>query len=143
MVQYQILDIWGAIAYAGFPPLAITVKPALSTTLDATIPPGSHVTKTNTSGFHKAVDAASKTDVVFFFRGNHLHKEAEFIDRPGIQLPSIPSNLLKELSNVNPIISLVGLDSIVDHVSAIVSAGYPGQYAGEVLPDGLFGRNHR
>ena len=33
----------GAIACEVFPPSAITVEPALSTTLAATIPPGSHI----------------------------------------------------------------------------------------------------
>jgi xylan 1,4-beta-xylosidase len=111
---------------------------------------GCDVTKDDKSGFNEAIDAAAIADVVIFLGGNNLHMEAEFIDRPDIRLPSIQANLLEELAKVNSKIILVllhggmvGLDTAANHVSAIVSAGYPGRYAGEVLPDVLFGQNNR
>jgi xylan 1,4-beta-xylosidase len=111
---------------------------------------GCDVTKDDKSGFKDAIDAASRADVVIFLGGNNLHMEAEFVDRPDIRLPFIQASLLEELAKVNSRIILVllhggmvGLDAAVNHVSAIVSAGYPGRYAGEVLPDVLFGQNDR
>jgi len=66
--------------------------------------------------------------------------------RPDIRLPEIQTQLLQKLASVNPRIVLVllhggmvGLDNVLDHVEAIVSAGYPGRYASKVLPEALLG----
>ena len=111
---------------------------------------GCSVSGSNTTGFAEAVDVASKADVVIFIGGLDLHLEKESKDRPDIRLPSIQAQLLQELAKVNSNIVLVlmhggmvGLDAVIDHVPAVVSTGYPGRYAGQVLPDMLFGFNER
>ena len=70
--------------------------------------------------------------------------------RPDIRLPDIQARLLRELASVNPRIVLVllhggmvGLDDVLDHVPAVVSAGYPGRYASTVLPEALLGIRDR
>jgi xylan 1,4-beta-xylosidase len=104
----------------------------------------------DTSDFEIAIKKASKSDVVVFVGGIGLKLENESEDRPDIRLPAIQVDLIKRLAEVNPNIVLVlmhggmvGLDDVLGHVAAVVSIGYPGRYAGTVLPEVLFGLNDR
>jgi hypothetical protein len=70
--------------------------------------------------------------------------------RPDIRLPEVQTQLLQRIAKVNPKIVLVllhggmvGLDDVLEHVEAIVSAGYPGRYASTVLPEALLGVRDR
>jgi beta-glucosidase-like glycosyl hydrolase len=108
---------------------------------------GCAVSGTDISGFSKAKDAASQADVVIFMGGLDASLEAEGKDRPDIRLPSVQSKLIQEIAQVNANIVLVlmhggmvGLDAVIHHVPVVVSMGYPGIYAGEVLPEVLLGR---
>jgi beta-glucosidase-like glycosyl hydrolase len=99
-----------------------------------------------TDGFKAALQVASESDVVVFLGGLNQTIEDEGIDRPDIRLPDIQVDLIQRLAQVNPNIVLVllhggmvALEEVVDSVSAIVSAGYPGRYAGMALPEALFG----
>ena len=74
-------------------------------------------------------------------------EEWDWID---IGLPTIQKQLLQELSQVNPNIVLVlmhgGMLAVYDlsgMVASIVSVGYPGRYAGEILPQVLNGIKDR
>jgi Glycosyl hydrolase family 3 C-terminal domain/Fibronectin type III-like domain len=76
--------------------------------------------------------------------------EAENRDRPDIRLPSIQSALIREIASVNSNVVLalmhggmVGLDAVIDQVPVVVSMGYPGIYAGELLPDVLLGHTEK
>lgn len=111
---------------------------------------GCHTFGSDSSGFQEALDVASKAKVVVFIGGLNLTLEAESKDRPDIRLPAIQAKLIQEVAKVNPNIVLflmhggmVALDSVIDQVPAVVSAGYPGRYAGEVLPDVLLGNTER
>ncbi|CAB9497090.1 xylosidase/alpha-L-arabinofuranosidase 1 [Seminavis robusta] len=111
---------------------------------------GCSVNGNDKTGFAEAIDVAKKADVVIYVGGNNLHMEAEFIDRPDIRLPAIQVELLQEIAKVNDKIvtvllhgGMIGLDAIVNQAAAVISAGYPGRYAGEILPDVLFGKNAR
>jgi len=111
---------------------------------------GCAVSGTNTSGFIETFKMASDAETVVFLGGLDLRWESEDRDRPNIRLPDIQVDLIQKLSKINPRIVLilmhggmVGLDDVLDHVEAIVSIGYPGPYAGEVLPRALFGLEQR
>ena len=73
--------------------------------------------------------------------------EAEAHDRMDIRLPEIQAKLLKEVSRVNSNIVLVLMhggivamdDATIQLAKAIVSLGYPGRFAGEVVPEVLYG----
>jgi hypothetical protein len=98
------------------------------------------------SGFESAIQVASRADTVVFIGGLDLRIESEARDRPDIRLPDIQVRLLQQVSRINPNIVLVllhggmvGLDDVIDKVDAIVSLGYPGMYAGSILPKALFG----
>jgi Glycosyl hydrolase family 3 C-terminal domain len=68
------------------------------------------------------------------------------MDRPDVRLPTIQVKLIRQIARINPNIVLVllhggmvGLDDVLDHVKTIVSVGYPGPYAGTVVPRMLYG----
>jgi hypothetical protein len=107
---------------------------------------GCSVSGTNTSDFPSALEVASKADTVVFLGGLDLQIESEDKDRPDIRLPAIQVKLIQEISMINRRIVLVllhggmvGLDDVLGYVDAIVSLGYPGMYAGEILPKALYG----
>ena len=107
---------------------------------------GCDVAGIDTKGFQEAKDLASNADLVIFLGGLDHNLEAESKDRPDIRLPSIQSHLIQELAPLCPNFVLVlmhggmvGLDAVIDLVPVVVSMGYPGIYAGELLPDVLMG----
>jgi hypothetical protein len=111
---------------------------------------GCKVISNDTTGYHEAIEAASRASTIVFIGGLDGHLEGEDWDRSDISLPTIQVRLLRELSRRNHRIVLVllhggmiGLDDVIDHVDAIVSLGYPGPYAGEVLAEVLYGRRKR
>lgn len=111
---------------------------------------GCSVAGNDTADFVEAIEAASLSDVVVFLGGIDRSVEEESMDRPDIRLPAIQVHLLRRLSEVNPNIVLVlmhggmvGLDEVLDYVSSVVSIGYPGRYAGTVLPETLYGIRDR
>lgn len=107
---------------------------------------GCDVAGTDTKGFQEARDVASDADLVIFLGGLDSSLEKESKDRPDIRLSSIQSQLIQELtplcSNFVLVLmhgGMVGLDAVIDRVPVVVSMGYPGIYAGELLPDVLMG----
>ncbi|KAG7342096.1 glycoside hydrolase [Nitzschia inconspicua] len=111
---------------------------------------GCRVMGNDTSRFDEAVGVASMADTVVFVGGLDGVLEGEDKDRPDIRLPLIQQKLLHKIARVNPRVILVllhggmiGLDGVIDQVQAIVSMGYPGPYAGTVLPKALYGIENR
>lgn len=107
---------------------------------------GCTVSGNDTSRFDEALRLAAESDVVVFLGGLDLHLEAEDWDRPDIHLPPIQVDLIHKLSKACSNIVLVllhggmvGLDDVLDKVSSVVSIGYPGPFAGMVLPRALYG----
>lgn len=109
---------------------------------------GCDVFGSDESHFGIALDVAQQADAVVFIGGLNSELEGEELDRPDIRIPHIQSKLIKEVSAVNPNIVLVLIhggvvaldDDTESSVKAIVSAGYPGMYAGRIIPEALLGQ---
>lgn len=104
----------------------------------------------NVTAFEAAKVIAEQADVVVFLGGLNTSMEAESLDRNDIRLPKIQEELITDLAKVNTNIVLVlmhggmvAVDTIIDSVASIVSLGYPGRYAGDALPEALFGLTDR
>ena len=111
---------------------------------------GCKVYGNGTQWFDSAKEIAAESDVVVFMGGLNMSLEREEWDWIDIGLPTIQKQLLQELSQVNPNIVLVlmhgGMLAVYDlsgMVASIVSVGYPGRYAGEILPQVLNGIKDR
>lgn len=111
---------------------------------------GCDTTGDDRSRFGLAIDAALKSDVVVFIGGSSFELEDEMLDRPDIRLPAIQEELIRELSYVNPNIVLVlmhggmvGVDNVLEYVPGLVSTGFPGAFAGTVIPRVLYGLEPR
>lgn len=104
----------------------------------------------NVSSFESALAIAQDADVVIFLGGLNASLEAESLDRTDVRLPTIQQELITELAKINSNIVLVlmhggmvAVDALVDAVASLVSIGYPGRYAGDLLPSALFGLTDR
>jgi beta-glucosidase-like glycosyl hydrolase len=104
----------------------------------------------NASAFESALAIARDADVVIFLGGLNTSLEAESRDRTDVLLPTVQQELITELAKVNSNIVLVlmhggmvAVESVVDAVASLISVGYPGRYAGELLPAALFGLTDR
>lgn len=109
--------------------------------------------------FKEIAKETSKSDVIIFVGGISADYEGEAGDagaggyygfssgdRSTMKLPSVQTELLKELKKTNKPIILVNMSGSVmnfewekDHVDAILQAWYGGQYAGHAIVDVLFG----
>ncbi len=94
----------------------------------------------------RAVDLARKSDVVLLFLGTNLKVEAEGRDRRDLNLPGAQEELMEAVFAANPKTVLVlmnagplAVDWANDHLPAILSAWYPGEFAGTAIAQTLFG----
>ena len=94
----------------------------------------------------RAVDLARRSDVVVLCLGTDLRVEAEGRDRRNLQLPGAQEQLLEAVYAANPktvlILMTAGPLAITwaqDHVPAILSAWYPGEFGGTAVARALFG----
>lgn len=104
----------------------------------------------NVSSFESAVAIAHGADVVIFLGGLNTSLEAESLDRTDVRLPTIQQDLIREVAKVNSNIvvvlmhgGMVAVDTVIDSIASLVSVGYPGRYAGDLLPAALFGLTDR
>ena len=100
----------------------------------------------NASGFAEAIKAAASADVVIYVGGLDYTVEEEDTDRDSLLLPDVQRQLLLALANTSTPIVTVLLhggaisDGVVEDLSAaVLSAFYPGPWAGRALADVLFG----
>lgn len=96
-------------------------------------------------GIERAVKLAANADVALIFAGMSGEWDSEGFDRPNLELPRDQNVLIGQVAAVNPnTIVVLNTGSAVtmpwlDHVAAVVNAGYPGQEAGNAIADVLFG----
>ena len=98
------------------------------------------------SGFVLALAAARTADVIIFVGGLDYGNEEEDTDRGSLVVPGVQGVLLTQLAALGiPIVTvLIHGGAISDQAvesasSAILHAGYPGQWAGTAIADVLFG----
>jgi beta-glucosidase len=94
----------------------------------------------------KAVETASRADVVILCLGTNGKVEAEGRDRQDIGLPPVQEQLLQAVCKANPKTVLVLLNAgplsvqwVKDNAPAILEAWYPGEEGGTAIADVLFG----
>ncbi|WP_372775422.1 glycoside hydrolase family 3 C-terminal domain-containing protein [Mangrovibacterium sp.] len=112
--------------------------------------------KPNQSSFDRAVELASKSDVVVFVGGISADVEGEQMrvdydgfdggDRTNIELPEIQKQLIQELHETGTPVVLVLLNGSAlavnweqENLPAIVEAWYPGELGGTAIANVLFG----
>jgi beta-glucosidase len=100
----------------------------------------------NPPDMEKAVETATRADVVILCLGTNGKVEAEGRDRQDIGLPAVQEQLLQAICKANPKTVLVLLNAgplsvrwAKDNVSAILEAWYPGEEGGTAIADVLFG----
>lgn len=96
--------------------------------------------------FKKAVDLAHRSDIVVLCLGTNLRVEAEGRDRRDLNLPGAQEQLLEAVYAANPKTVLVLMSAgplavtwAQDHLAAILSAWYPGEFGGTSIARALFG----
>jgi beta-glucosidase len=100
----------------------------------------------NPLDMEKAVETATRADVVILCLGTNGKVEAEGRDRQDIGLPPAQERLLQAVCKANPKTVLVLLNAgplsvrwARDNVPAIIEAWYPGEEGGTAIADVLFG----
>ncbi|KAH7110551.1 glycoside hydrolase superfamily, partial [Dendryphion nanum] len=97
--------------------------------------------------YNQMLEAAKKSDVVFYFGGIDVSVESEDLDRTTISWPSAQLAFLRNLSKIGKPIVVVQLGTSLDNtpllenenISAILWAGYPGMYGGTAIFDIITG----
>ena len=96
--------------------------------------------------FHRAVEAASKSDAVLLFLGEESILSGEAHSRADIGLPGDQVELVRRVRAAGrPVIAVIlagrplTLSDIVDEVDAILYAWHPGAMGGPAIADLLFG----
>ncbi len=94
----------------------------------------------------KAVEIASKADVVLLFIGTTLGVEAEGRDRTTLVLPGNQEELVKAVMAVNPKTVVIEMNAgplavpwLKDNVQAIIEAWWAGEEGGNAIADVIFG----
>lgn len=94
----------------------------------------------------KATELARRSDVVVLCLGTNLRVEAEGRDRRDLNLPGAQEQLLEAVQAANPKTALVLLNAgplavtwANEHLPAILSAWYPGEFGGSAIARVLFG----
>jgi beta-glucosidase len=142
----DVLELGG---YSGEPPYAITVLSGIREKIGASrilFEKGCGPTQEIPGGFEKAVAAATQSDITVVVLGTNLEMANETVDRSDLNLPSIQTDLLKQVFEANPntiLILLSGLPLAVnwanEYIPAILEAWYPGQSGGQAVADILLG----
>ena len=96
--------------------------------------------------YAEALDAARQSDVVIAAMGYNKTIEREGLDRADLALPADQQRFIQALHAVNPnvVLVLVAGNSLAvnwedEHLPAIVSAWYGGEYGGQAVAQMLFG----
>jgi beta-glucosidase len=94
----------------------------------------------------KAVETATRADVVILCLGTNGRVEAEGRDRSDLGLPGMQEKLLQAVCKANPKTILILFNAgplsvkwARDNVPAIIEAWYPGEEGGNAITDVLFG----
>ena len=97
----------------------------------------------------RAVSLARKSDAVVLCLGTSLRVEAEGRDRRDLNLPGAQEQLLEAVYAANPktVVVLMNAGPLAvtwanDHVPAILSAWYPGEFGGTAIARALFGADN-
>ncbi len=98
------------------------------------------------ANYQRALEIASKADVVVFAGGTNLEVSDESNDRSSLNLPGDQQKLLEGIYSVNPnvVLLLQTCSSMTipwaqEHLPAIVEAWYGGQAQGAAIADVLYG----
>lgn len=107
---------------------------------------GCDVKGTASTDIARAVEIASKADVVIFAAGTDLSVSDESNDRTSLDLPGDQQKLLEAVYAANPNVVLLlqtcssmTISWAKEHVPAIVEAWYGGQAQGKAIADVLYG----
>ena len=98
-------------------------------------------------GFGEAIEKAMNSEVVILFLGEESILSGEAHCRADIGLPGNQEDLIREISMLGKTVILVlmagrplALESIINHVDALLFAWHPGTMAGPAIADLLFGK---
>lgn len=145
---YEQLGTWifdGDPLYSQTPLRAI--EKHLSDSVEIHFARGLETTRTRgREGFHEAIEAARKSDVVLLFLGEESILSGEAHCRADITLPGAQEELIAELGALGKPLVLVimagrplALQNVVGRVNAVLMAWHPGTMAGPAITDILFG----
>lgn len=127
-----------------------SLKEVLEERFDVVYAEGCKITGTDETGILEAVEAASNSDVVILACGGNCGwvdvTGGEGKDRCTLELPGVQQKLLEAVAETGkPVVMILygpgifALPWACEHVSAMIQAWMPGQYAGKVVADVLDG----
>ncbi|MGC8594150.1 MAG: beta-glucosidase BglX [Candidatus Kryptoniota bacterium] len=143
-------DILGSWAGMGDPKMAVTVldgiKNKVGKNTEVFYSPGCGITDTSTALFNKALEIASKSDVIIAVVGEAGNMSGEAESRSSLDIPGVQERLVSELMRLGkPLVEVLmngrplTLNWSAEHVPAILEAWFLGTEAGNAIADVLFG----
>lgn len=122
------------------------IKNKLSGDVKINYEEGCSITGNDRTGFDKALDAASASDVVVMVVGESRNMSGEANSRATLDIPGVQEELIKEMNNLGKPLVVVLMNGrpltvpwLEDNVAAILEAWFPGIQGGNAIADVLFG----